>query len=211
MLFRKPAAMTRSPAKLLLIVAAVLPAIAAAQVRKKTAPGERVLHFPPDRSLGRLQAYRGSVADPYDHPATYENAPHPWEFLAEARGDVAVPADKLVRLDVGMKNLKDIPHLKRLKPDDLDRLVIGSKVTDRGLSHLRSMKKLDLLCVFGDFTDEGLRHLEQLRSLEHLKIRSDRPLSRAAQTRLQQALPHLYSFEVSKEPARKKGRGGQRQ
>ena len=68
----KPAAMARSLAKLLVVAAAVFPAIAAAQVQKTAAPGERVLHFPPDRSLGRLLVYRGSVADPYDHPATHE-------------------------------------------------------------------------------------------------------------------------------------------
>jgi Leucine-rich repeat (LRR) protein len=176
MLFRKPAAMTRSPAKLLLIAAVVFPAVAAAQVRKTAAPGERVLRFPPDRSLGRLLVYRGPVADPYDPPATCENALRPWKFLAEARGDVAVPANKLVRLDVGMKNLKDVTHLKRLKPDDLDSLVItGTQFpphpTQAVMPYVSGLTGLKELSIFGVKVSGGeLGHLRNLDALRHLTV-----------------------------------------
>jgi len=87
---------------------------------------------------------------------------------------------------------------------NLDTLVIGSKVTDEGLGHLQGMKKLDRLTISGDFTDRGLRQLEGLTRLRVLRIKSEHPLSRTAQNRLQDSLPSLYSFEVIKEPARRR-------
>lgn len=75
MFFAKPAAMTSSPAKLLLIAAAVLPAITAAQVRRTAVPTERVLDFPADRSVGGLMIYTGPVTDPADTPVSIEPVP----------------------------------------------------------------------------------------------------------------------------------------
>jgi len=71
-------------------------------------------------------------------------------------------------------------------------------VTDGGLGNLKHMNKLHMLTIRGEFTDQGLRQLEGLTNLGVLRIRSARPLSRAALNRLQQVLPSLYSFQEVK-------------
>jgi hypothetical protein len=105
--------------------------------------------------------------------------------------------------DQGLKHLAGLTNL--------DTLVIGSKLTDDGLGYLEGMKKLHALTIYGDFTDQGLRHLEGLKGLSIVRIKSERPLSRAAQNRLQDSLPNLYSFEAIKEPAKKRDRTKGRQ
>jgi hypothetical protein len=96
--------------------------------------------------------------------------------------------------DQGLAHLAGLNGLWRLS-------IASPKATDAGLGHLRNLKKLRVLFIEGDFTGEGLRHLEELEALGSVTIRSAHPLSRAARSRLQQALPNCRLQEIQ-EPAK---------
>ena len=151
---------------------------------KPAATGQRILHFPKDRSLGAL----------YVPLAGGER-----EYLGEAQEDVAVPAGKPVQLVVSEKSCGDLSPLARLAPDDLDELVLNSlpitescmlhigrltglkalylswsKMSDAGLRHLRGMQSLEQLFLPDGVTNAGMVHIGQLRSLKTLRFGSNR-------------------------------------
>ena len=98
---------------ILLVVALGSPA------SKEAAGQERIIHFPRDWSIGSL--YVVDRAYPTDD---YWIWLFPWEtkWLGEARGDVKVPADKWLRLDVSEKAWSHPRPFAGLKPDDIQIL-----------------------------------------------------------------------------------------
>lgn len=169
----------------LLIAAAILQAVAAGEARGGAAPGERVLHFPPDRSLGDLMIYTGPVTDPDDVPVSIEpiSDSHHWESFCPARGDVTVPANKLLMLGVGEPHLKDLSHLRKLKPDDLYGLGISGTMappfpSQPVLPHLSGLTGLRELTIYNiNIRGDDLRHLKRLSSLRSIRIRDpDEPI-----------------------------------
>jgi Leucine-rich repeat (LRR) protein len=180
----QPLGISRSPAKLLLI-AMIFPVIAAGQARGGTAPGERVLHFPADRSVGKLMIYTGPVTDPDDIPINIEPIPHSphWVSFCPARGNVTVPANKLVKLGVGEPHLKDLSYLRKLKADDLYGLNVSGTwgppfPTQPVLLHLNGLTGLRELSVYNiNFRGADLRHLKGLTSLRSIRLRDpDEPV-----------------------------------
>jgi beta-lactamase regulating signal transducer with metallopeptidase domain/peroxiredoxin/Leucine-rich repeat (LRR) protein len=100
--------------------------------------------------------------------------------------------------DVSAAYLKNLTSMERLN-------IGGPNWTDKGLTYLSNMKKLDSLNITGDFTDKGLRYLEGLKSLGSLRIHSANNFSPAALKHLQSRLPNLFSFDVKRD--REIGRG----
>ena len=187
----RPAGRMRAFARRLLIAVVVLQAVAAGQARGETAPGERVIHFPPDRCLGRLEVYRFPLTGPIEHVPGQESHfdsqleySNSWEFFHEARGDVVVPKNKLIQLTITPQNFKDLRYLRHLKPDDLDILSIdGSAPWTAGynapvmpyLSGLTGLKELSI--SFINISGSDLQHLSGMNSLKFLKIfRTDKSL-----------------------------------
>lgn len=202
MLFRERAGRVRSPAWLLLFAVVSLQAAAFAQPQKANAPGERVLHFPPDRCLGCLQIYSGPVAAPDGLPGQEsEFSRSDWDYFCEAQGDVVVPANKLVGLRMCPKNLANVSHLRQLKPNDLHSLGIDCVISPPArfdqtvMPYLSGLTGLKELSLFGtNVTGSGLRHLGKMGSLRVLKIgMSDKSLDAGLPYLAKlKSLEHLY-------------------
>jgi RNA polymerase sigma factor (sigma-70 family) len=121
------------------------------------------IHFPADRAIGVL----------YTRPRAAEDWPgSDWERLGEAIGEVAIPAGRQVRLELGAGSREDLSPLRRLRSGDVQSLRIRD--ADLGgdalaaLAHLTELKEVNLLnCPIGD---EGARHLAVLPDLKCLAI-----------------------------------------
>jgi F-box/leucine-rich repeat protein 14 len=152
---------------------------------------ERVVHFPKDRSIGWLY----HVERPLHKDCLWHEV-LVWERerLGEAQGDVRVPADKMLRLDVGKNAWKGSRPFAGLKPDDIQIMnfsqyphasdsvlkdvarLTGVEVlffgegnfTERGLKHLTVLKQLKALWLPGRVHSRGLTYLSKLPSLEYL-------------------------------------------
>lgn len=86
--------------------------------------------------------------------------------------------------DAGVFHLKDLTNM--------DFLNIGSRhLTDKSLSYLAGMKKLDFLRIVGNFTDDGLSELEHFDGLTHLHISTSGAFSPQAIRKLRQALRNV--------------------
>ncbi|MBI5093834.1 MAG: M48 family metalloprotease [Candidatus Hydrogenedentes bacterium] len=139
----------------------------------------RIIHFPNSRALGVVSVRRIPPLRPYRLGPDY-SAVVKWDFVAAARGDVAVPVGKDVKLTInGQAVLQDLSPLQTLSPNDLDALEIYCPETiqanaDRGvmphLAGLTGLKSLDL--SLPDLTDRGMRYLKGLTALEDVHLRA---------------------------------------
>jgi Leucine-rich repeat (LRR) protein len=120
--------------------------------------GPRVLHFPAERSLGRLSV---QDANPVRRIESFHHwiDGTEWEYLGPAEGDVVVPAGQRLMLS----------HLAKLK--SLEELELGGdKMTDAGLQHLAELPRLEYLLLWGRFSDAGIAHLKKLPALRTVNI-----------------------------------------
>jgi len=99
------------------------------------------------------------------------------------------PDYKFAISDKGMFYLKDLVNLELL-------WIGGPKMTDKGLSYVANMKKMNNLNITGDFTDQGLRCLEKLTKIKRLRITSRNAFTPSAVKRLRNKLPRANTFEV---------------
>ena len=168
------------------------------------AGGQRILHFPADRSLGRVLIGEPVPEKPLEG-FFYWIRGEDWDYLAEAQGDVTVPAGKWVALSVECKERwSALSPLLDLQADDLYRLGIhgsytgGPKPGDacmQYLAHLTGLRVLDLdktnvtgagmkwvsglqhlkrLTLPDCITDAGLVHVARLSALKALYFRENR-------------------------------------
>ncbi len=154
---------------------------AAPPKRAPAEPGSRIVHFPQNRSLGALRVKDAGSGDKGDvlefGRAEYEG----WEYLGQAKGDVIVPAGKLLGLWVHPAASKDLSGLRRLGPNDLhiilwvSRAPEGVRPDDRCTMHLARLTGLKaLMLVETDVTDNGLRPIRGLKSLTKLYLQSEK-------------------------------------
>jgi len=132
------------------------PAFTEKGVRIAEAPAKkRVIHFPKDRSLGALSV-----------PCTGLDVFGEWEYLYEAKGDVIVPADKMLELRVSKPGVKSLSKLSSVGPNDIQRLVIHDldntihkpdETVMPYLGHLTGLKELE---VDIDISGRGLRFIK---------------------------------------------------
>jgi len=140
--------------------------------------GARTVHFPTDRSLGKLYTQdAGTVRELtywFHWTGTGEGEA---EFLCEAQGDVQVPAGKRLSLTVTKAGSRNLAALSKLRPDDLYGLSfevsLGGPVTlsegwMKHIAHLTGLKSLALAV-------RGVSHVEMesiraLGSLEYLHV-----------------------------------------
>jgi len=174
---------------------AVLPARAAEQPtvskpRDKYAQA-RIVHFPKDRSIGHLYIVKKPlIKESWWH---YTLA---WEkkSLGEARGDVKVPADGMLRLDVVGDDRQKTQVFAALGPNDIQIMnlstcndiddyfmsqigrltglevlfIAESTLTSQGLKHLTNLKQLKAIALPGYIRSNELSFLSELNSLEYL-------------------------------------------
>jgi beta-lactamase regulating signal transducer with metallopeptidase domain len=131
-------------------------------------PDTRVIHFPKDQSMGIVYVGELRTTDPLWWQG--------WEEVGEAKGDVAVPADKDVRLTVNTNGLEHLSFLEALGPDDIQAMNFVyplKRLDDKDLVHLAGLTGLRLLRIDGaSIRGEGLRHLTKLKRLESLGLHS---------------------------------------
>ena len=136
----------------------------------------RILHFPNDRSLGRVyvqdargpdaiffEAGTGFLLDSLDGPA--------WEPHGLSQGDVQVSPSQRVRLIIDPNTWQDLSPLTRLAADDLYEIALAGRADDRALAplvHLTGLRSLDLTGT--TITDRGLAEVARLRSLKWLAL-----------------------------------------
>src|SRR5262249_45342994 len=104
----------------LVTAAAFLPGIlrSVALAQSDGNPRQRALHFPTDRAIGVIS---GRKAPPGDKDRLWIFGDE-WRKVAEARGEVRLPADGEVRLDINKATAADPSGLDRLQPDDVQAL-----------------------------------------------------------------------------------------
>lgn len=139
--------------------------------------GQRVIHFPADRSLGRILVQDADVDDSLD---PFGDVVFNWRYVGEAMGDVSVLADKRVGLWVHESAFFDLSPLSGLRPDDLYMLMInpypGPKVNpdEAIMPHLRGLTGLRTLVLdYMNVTEKGLRFLKELKALKYLRLSSE--------------------------------------
>ena len=176
----------------------------------------RVIHFPPDQSLGIL----------YVEPEGYQSMDpmyvglrnEEWEYLGEAQGDMKVPANRSIQLRVILRlkpedrsrlrsggsrmlsdqcfvGLDDLSGLSSIGPNDLTRITISAPALMKyanervlePLSHMTGLQMLELNDT--GMTNKGMLYLRKLRSLKSLVLSENR-VSGTGLAVLQD-LPHL--------------------
>ena len=164
----------------------------------------RIIHFPVDRSLGTLNIQDVNTPryiDTFFYWTTQEDTE--WKYLAQAKGDVAIPPGKRLALSVNQSGWKDLSPLSNVGPDDLYSLSIcgpveggplpddkcmphiahltglrvlyleNTAISAEGLKFIKGLKSLERLSISKQLTDDGLAEIAQLPSLKALYIRED--------------------------------------
>ena len=142
------------------------------------ASNQRVLHFPKDRCVGFLYAADvPPVEDYWQWIQQYSSeAGAGIKYVGKAMGDVTVPADKMVRLDVDRKAWESRSILSELKPDDIQMLSFSRcDVDDSALKDIGRLTSLEAVCLFspakrtnGRLRGPGLKYLADLPRLKYL-------------------------------------------
>jgi len=163
-----------------ILIATVLAQICPAQTQSSEANTltheARVLHFPKDRSLGRLKIQDADIKRRIETFHHWVNGAG-WGHFGEARGDVRVPAGKRIQLIVNKSALADLSPLAKLAPDDLYALVLpgafpgGLMADDTCMPHvayLTGLKELDLSGTH--ISSKGMKRIVKLTALERLTV-----------------------------------------
>lgn len=142
----------------------------------------RIVHFPKDRSLGTLKLLdRNKNRNKKRQIATFDRWIDnfswwaDWEYLGEAKGDVTVPANNILGLEISPEGWRDLSPLSRLKPDDLYELRFLScqpgltKAGDRCMKHIEHLTGLKVLDLrYTNITSKSMRFIRNFKSLERL-------------------------------------------
>lgn len=150
----------------------------------------RVLHFPDAGCPGTLSVHARAPDEVLYCLIREQLYPEAgWEVIGRARGDVTVPANKVLRLIIPTDAAADLSPLARLRPDDLQMLIVHCPFATRMnadetiLPHVARLSGLQLLFLYNtDVTARGLKRLEALASLKQLRI--------AAASRSEPTPPH---------------------
>ncbi|MBN2183388.1 MAG: hypothetical protein JW715_15870 [Sedimentisphaerales bacterium] len=138
---------------------------------------ERVVHFPKDRSLGKLYIQKINESDEFGLWFHWTRIGEEGEYFCPARGDVRIPAGKRLILVISPAALSDLSGLKKLGPDDLYGIVFDMsprypvRATDKSLSyltHLTGLRSLDIRAT--NITDNSMKYVANLKSLESLEV-----------------------------------------
>lgn len=117
-----------------------------------------IIHFPIDRSLGKLYLSGGEPGD--------------WVEFAEARGEIIAPCNRDLQLEFNRKQPIDLSPLAYLKPDDIQVLEVSSThVEDHQIKYLQHLSGLRGLALWEtDIGDVALSYLGKLVALRWMDI-----------------------------------------
>ncbi|NIP23049.1 MAG: M48 family metalloprotease [Phycisphaerae bacterium] len=138
----------------------------------------RVVHFPKDRSLGKLEIQDADAVRELNYWFHWTGIKGPqWEYLGQAQGDVRVPAGKRLSLIVNKTAWRDLSPLSNLRPDDLYKLSLYALPADRAkpgdrcmphIAHLTGLKSLNIRTT--GISDRGLKYIRNITSLKYLDM-----------------------------------------
>ena len=136
-------------------------------------PGPKTLQFPRGRSIGRIfmRDWGTSIRDGF-----FDFRRTGMKELAEARGEVAVPADKEVSLVLASNRESLQEGLAQLRHDDLQYLVADYEndpieIDDNALEPIGRLGGLVGICLHRrPITDAGLARLGHLSELRHIDL-----------------------------------------
>ena len=130
---------------------------------KDGATEPRVLNFPPDRSIGTLSIAPKPVGK---CKFTFWYGFDGFKEIGLARGEVKIPADSVVRLELSVSACENLEPLGSLPPDAIDLIYCGSGRI-KGFEHLGKLTGLKSLCFRGcAIKDEDMAQLAGLKNLE---------------------------------------------
>jgi len=139
----------------------------------------RVIHFPKDRSLGKL-FISDEIAKWESRPFAYWFEGTKWLSIGHAQGDVKIPPGKRLKLILSSwtwEKPDNLSALRQLKPDDIYSLILshewspGKKPNDKCMpyvAHLTGLKTLNLRGA--NITSRGLKYITQFKVLERLYL-----------------------------------------
>jgi hypothetical protein len=153
-------------------------------------PGHPVVGVNLDRSLAT-----DSVLDPLKNLVQLHYLKLSQTRVTDKIMEVLRVHAEIKRLDISDTGVTDI-GLKYLKCGKaLEELYLGSKITDAGFRHVKSLTKLRVLALeFTDVSDLGLRNIQSLGALECLFV-SSRQVSNAS-IRCLKKLPRLKTIQL---------------
>ena len=158
-----------------IVMACLTIGVAFAQARPDRTEN-RIVHFPADRSVGQLSIQDVTRVRRITYWFHWGD-PTEWDYLCEAKGDVHVPAGKLLSLTVNKTGWRDLSWLLQLRPNDLSALYLPAlstdsvKPSDRCMPHIAHLTRLKLLHLgMSGVTDAGMKYIRNLKSLEHLHL-----------------------------------------
>lgn len=146
---------------------------------KSTSPQgkERIVRFPKELSLGRL-TIQDANAERNIQTFYYwtEAGDSEWEYLAEAQGDVKIPAGKRLLLTIDRNAWKDLSPLKNLNSEDIYMLSFAGmedgyslSPDDRCMPYIAHLTGLKILMLSNtNISAEGLKLIGNLNLLERL-------------------------------------------
>ncbi len=165
---------------------------------------ERVLHFPPDRAVGRIRLMDETYIIPEVsrefHPG-YVFAPS--QYLGLAQGEVRIPAGQCAIVGLGgqgvtrqqcldaLKSLgpddaQDLDFLTPIRPDDaflpfVARLTgmthfcpVTARFSGKGWQMLQTLPRLTHICTPYGLTDEEMAGIATLQTVDEMEIDADR-------------------------------------
>ncbi|MBW8034243.1 MAG: hypothetical protein FVQ79_00830 [Planctomycetes bacterium] len=161
---------------------------------------ERILHFPADRSVGKVFVQDANIRREIKSFHYWTNDGQEWEYYCPAKGNVRIPAGKQVKFITNWNRKPDPEDLAKLAPDDLHSLTLqcggnkrfradnsymksvgrltglkvldiyDSNVTSRGLFEIRKLGELQRLSLGEGITNSGMRVVANLKSLKALYL-----------------------------------------
>lgn len=126
----------------------------------------RTLEFPAGRSMGLLYVGPEKSTSMRDVGVFRD-----FQEAGQAQGTVEVPADSLIRLDVGIDACKDLSRLAQLPPDAIDFLYFNIEAPVHGqIQHLSGLTGLRWLFFRScPLKDSDIQHLASLTNLEWIQ------------------------------------------
>jgi hypothetical protein len=157
--------------------------------RADTAPNShrtKILHFPADKRIGTLSIEDPTLGSSYAETGRDLSFPlgmdpgrvalaGDWDFVGQAQGDVAVPADRNIQLKITLgPRQDDLSGLSELGPSDLYKLSISSSTRRFSanrpvLESISRLSGLRILCLHQTgVTSQQMSSLKALESLQAL-------------------------------------------
>lgn len=137
------------------------------------------LNFPHRYSLGSVYIASSQTPEswellqvPQGLVTRAENQPINWDWLDEARGNLAIPEGAKVKLKINNSAITKLSCLESLAKDSIHTLDLSrTGVTDQFLPHITPLTELQVLeLAYTAISDEGIATLTKLKNLHTLGL-----------------------------------------